>query len=233
MTVRVVEQAPEDSAGRDALGDHTLVVRGLSRRFKSREVVHGFDATLDRGQRLAITGPNGSGKTTILRCITGTLAPSEGLILICGAPAGSIAARRRVGASLSQERSFYLRLTGAANLRFFAGLRGGGGSALCAGASAGVASQVEAIIEELELREIAAQRVDRCSTGMIQQLAFARALLGEPPLLLLDEPTRSLDAGAVARLWSAIDRRPQLAVVIATHRPDDLDRCDARIDLGP
>jgi ABC-type multidrug transport system ATPase subunit len=74
--------------------------------------------------------------------------------------------------------------------------------------------------------------MDRCSTGMLQQVSFARALLGNPRLLLLDEPTRSLDLDAVERLWTALDRRPETAVLIATHRPDDLDRCTSRLDVG-
>ena len=66
---------------------------------------------------------------------------------------------------------------------------------------------------------------------MLHQLAFARALLGEPMLLLLDEPTRSLDERAVHRLWQALDRRPHLAVLLTTHNRDDLAHCDAHIDL--
>ena len=68
---------------------------------------------------------------------------------------------------------------------------------------------------------------------MLQQLSFARALLGDPRLLVLDEPTRSLDADAVERLWAALDRRPDGAVLIATHRQDDLDRCTSQIDVRP
>jgi ABC-type lipoprotein export system ATPase subunit len=90
---------------------------------------------------------------------------------------------------------------------------------------------VDALEQELELGDILAKRVDRCSTGMVQQLAFARALLGVPRILLLDEPTRSLDTEATARLWRAIEARPHLAVIIATHRDDDVARCQRRIDL--
>ena len=135
-----------------------------------------------------------------------------------------MSARRRVGTSLSQERSFYLRLTGRENLMFFSRLRHE--------RERQARRNVEAIIEELELEEIAAERVNRCSTGMVQQLSFARALLGDPSLLLLDEPTRSLDAAATARLWAALERRQRIAVLIATHRPDDLERCPTRLDLG-
>lgn len=91
--------------------------------------------------------------------------------------------------------------------------------------------RVAAIEKELELSAILAQRVDRCSTGMVQQLAFARALIGNPALLLLDEPTRSLDAEAYERLWAAIDMRPDLTLVIATHREDDIRRCHQQLDL--
>jgi ABC-type multidrug transport system ATPase subunit len=201
-----------------------LEVAGLDRRFGEREVLRGLELRLWAGERLAVTGPNGSGKTTLLRCVSGTLTPSEGRVEVCGHAAGSLAARRRIGVSLSQERSFYLRLSGRNNLLFFARLR------YRREREARLAT--EHLIDELELGTIAAERVDRCSTGMVQQLALARALLGSPALLVLDEPTRSLDPGAVERLWGAIDRRPEITLLIATHRSDDVDRCTERLDLG-
>jgi ABC-2 type transport system ATP-binding protein len=204
-------------------GERVLRIERLTRSFGAMHVVAGLDLSLSVGERAAVLGPNGSGKTTILRCVAGTLAPNSGRISIAGFAAGTIAARRRVGASLSQERSFYLRLSGHANLVFFARLR--------YHTKRDAESSVLALEEELEIAEIAAKRVDRCSTGMIQQLAFARALLGDPALLVLDEPTRSLDSQAAARLWSAIDRRPTLALLLATHREDDARRCGRRVDL--
>jgi ABC-type multidrug transport system ATPase subunit len=204
--------------------ERVLEVAGLYRRFGEREVLRGLELRLWAGERLAVTGPNGSGKTTLLRCVSGTLTPSGGRVEVCGHLAGSLAARRRIGVSLSQERSFYLRLSGRNNLLFFARLRHRRES------EARMAT--EHLIDELELETIAAERVDRCSTGMVQQLALARALLGSPALLVLDEPTRSLDPGAVERLWGAIDRRPELTLLIATHRSDDVERCTERLDLG-
>lgn len=201
-----------------------LTVRGLVRHFGDREVIRGLDLELGAGGRMALVGPNGSGKTTLLRCIAGTLTPQAGDLWIEGERAGTIAARRLVGTSLSQERSFYLRLSGRTNLRFFARLRNR--------SSRAAAQEVAALEEELELSDIADRRADACSSGMLQQLAFARALLGRPSLVLLDEPTRSLDEGATERIWAALHRRPGIAVLIATHRDDDIDRCDSRIDLG-
>jgi ABC-type multidrug transport system ATPase subunit len=201
-----------------------LSVEGLTRRFGDRDVIDGLGLELREGERVAVCGANGSGKTTLLRCIGGTVTPTSGRITVFDHPAGSSDARRMIGVSLSQERSFYLRLSGRDNLLFFAGVHG-------------IARQqavaiVKSLEEELELGAILAQRVDRCSSGMVQQLGFARALLAMPRLLLLDEPTRSLDTHAVERLWQAVEARPHLALLIATHREDDVARCDTRLDLS-
>src|SRR5215208_7617642 len=97
-----------------------LQLDGLSRWFGDHEAVAPLNAALEPGERLALTGPNGSGKTTILRCVCGTLTPSSGSVWVSGHAAGSLEARQKIGASLSQERSFYLRLSGYQNLLFFA-----------------------------------------------------------------------------------------------------------------
>ncbi len=198
-------------------------IERLSRRFGSREVVKDFDLVLARGERVALRGSNGAGKSTILRCIAGTLVPTGGRISIGDHAAGSIEARRLTGVSFSQERSFYLRLSGRANLVLFAQLRG-----YSRRAALGLVTNLE---QELELQEILPKRLDRCSTGMIQQLALARALVGDPAVLLLDEPARSLDEDAMTRLWAALDRR-RSSLLLATHQNDDLDHCDRRIDLS-
>lgn len=201
-----------------------LSLLAAGRRFGAVVVLDAVDLTLAGGHRVALVGSNGAGKSTLLRCVAGTLALSSGQALVGGHVAGSLAARRLLGASFSQERSFYLRLTGRQNLRCFARMRGH--------TAAAAARAVASLELELELESVASKRVDRCSSGMIQQLALARALLGGPRLLLLDEPTRSLDGAAIGRFWAALERRPEMAVLIATHREEDLDHCHERLDLS-
>jgi ABC-type multidrug transport system ATPase subunit len=198
--------------------------QGVRRSFGRREVLGGVDLVVERGERVALRGPNGSGKSTLLRCVLGSIQPSAGTVLVCGEPAGTLEARRRIGATLSQDRSFYLRLSGRDNLLFFARLR--------LPSLRAARAEVQQVVDELEIGAIAAQRVSRCSTGMTQQLGFARALLGAPAALLLDEPTRSLDEGATAGMWAALDRRPDLAVLIATHRDEDVTHCHRTHDLA-
>jgi ABC-type multidrug transport system ATPase subunit len=223
--VSFVSDQPATSTARSARQrrDAALLVEALERSFGPREVLRDLHVTLERGERLALCGPNGSGKTTLLRCVAGTVTPTAGRITVFGHAAGSREARRVVGVSLSQERSFYLRLSGRENLLFAAGVRGIPRS--------DAARRVAALEEELELSAILAERVDRCSTGMVQQLALARALIGDPAVALLDEPTRSLDAQAYDRLWDALDARPHLVLVVATHRDDDTRKCHRRLDL--
>lgn len=199
-------------------GEKVLEVEALQRSFGAVKVVSRFDAVLTPGTRLGLHGPNGSGKSTILKCLSGTLMPSAGMARVLGHQAGSFAARLYTGPSLSQERSFYRRLTGFENLLFFARLRHS--------SKKKAVEQVRAIEAELQLEEILPRRVDRCSTGMVQQISFARALLGSPRLLLLDEPTRSLDDGAIERIWRAIEERDHVAIVIASHIEADLEHCD-------
>lgn len=200
-----------------------LSIERLGRRFKGHEVIRSLTLSVEAGERVALRGPNGSGKTTVLRCVAGTMAPTRGSISVAGYPAGSVDARGLIGASLSQERSFYLRLSGHANLLCFARLR--------LASEAEAREQVGALEQELAIEDFASRRADTYSAGMLQQLAFARALLGDPALLLLDEPTRSLDDKAVERFWCALDQRPNAAVLVATHNRDDLGHCGHLIEL--
>jgi ABC-type multidrug transport system ATPase subunit len=221
--IPLVPLETETTAHEDSASGAVLSIERLSRRFGNNIVVRGLDLRVDPGERVALWGPNGSGKSTVLRCVAGTLLPSEGAVQVCGHEAGSLDARALVGASLSQERSFDMRLTGHANLLFFARIRFGNDSV--------AAQAVAAIEEELEIEALGAERVNRASSGMIQQIALARALLGKPALVLLDEPTRSLDADARNRLWDALRRRPETSVLIATHLEEDVSRCDGRVDF--
>jgi ABC-type multidrug transport system ATPase subunit len=201
-----------------------LQIDALNHRFGQHVVLTDFDLEAAAGEKIAIRGPNGSGKTTLLRCIAGTITATSGSIHIAGHDAGSLDARRLTGVSLSQERSFYLRLSGRQNLLLFARLKGLGRRS--------AAERVDELADELELRELMSRRADHFSSGQLQQLALARALVGNPELVLLDEPTRSLDVDARARLWSALSRRPCVAAVIATHLDEDVQHVSSVIEIG-
>ena len=206
----------------DARAD-LVVIDGLGRTFGAREVVRRLDLTVGPRERVALRGANGSGKTTLLRCVAGTLGLTRGTVRVGGHDAGSLRARELLGVTFAQERSFYMRLGGRENLLFFAQVH--------LGSKRRAIAEVDAIVDELGIEEIAARRVDQCSSGMVQQLALARALIGPARVLLQDEPTRSLDKGAIARFWEALDRRPEHAVLIATHRDEDFERCGRIVDF--
>jgi ABC-2 type transport system ATP-binding protein len=198
-----------------------LHLRNAGRHFGERPVFSGLDLELDAGERLFLGGANGSGKTTLLRCLAGTLALTSGSLAVYGSPVGSRTGRAHVGVCLNPELALYPRLSGHDNLLFAARLRL---------PLRQVDDAVGAVEHELAITDFAARRVENYSSGMRARVAVARALLGKPSLLLLDEPTRSLDTEGCQRLWTALDHR-SVACVIASHSSSDWDRCHRALDL--
>jgi ABC-type multidrug transport system ATPase subunit len=162
---------------------------------------------------VALLGPNGSGKTTTLKLISTMLLADAGLVRVGGFDAlrNGSAVRRLVGIAVANERSFFPRLSARENLDFFAALdevpRGERGRRL------------DEVLAEVGLEEQADTLAMKFSSGMYQRLGLARALIKRPAVLLLDEPTRSLDAGATAHFWNVVRGlgRRKTTVLVATH----------------
>ena len=188
-----------------------------------RRIFAALSMEVRAGERVHLAGPNGSGKTTALRCIGGTMSIDHGRIDIDGAPAGSRSARISTGLCVNPEKGLFPRLSGHDNLLFAARLRMPAGQ---------VVGAVAAVEREMAIARFAGQPTRNYSAGMRARVTVARALLGRPTLLLMDEPTRSLDAEGRDLFWAAVDRRPETACLIASHLPADRDRCDYSVDLA-
>jgi len=184
------------------------------------------EVTLDveRGEIFGLLGPNGAGKTTLLRIIATLLLPSEGHVSVAGLDVARdpLRVRRVVALASGGDHGFYWRLSGRENLRFFAGLLGYDSSEARRRAS-------EALVRA-DLGAATDESVQRYSTGMRQRLGLARALLGSPAVLLLDEPTRSLDPTAATnwRTWlRTLATDGGTTIVLATHALDEAEAlCD-------
>jgi ABC-2 type transport system ATP-binding protein len=187
---------------------------------------------IGRGGFFGLLGPNGAGKTTLLRLTCGLLNPTEGRIEVLGHdPARRPqAVRRALGAVLGGERALYWRLSGRENLHYAAALHDLRPSL--------AATRAEELLRFVDLADRADDLVEGYSTGMRQRLALARALMHDPLLLILDEPTAGLDPHAQAamrRLLGALARDRGRTIVMATHNLLEADRlCDdvAIIDRG-
>jgi ABC-2 type transport system ATP-binding protein len=162
---------------------------------------------------LALLGPNGSGKTTALKLISTILLPDAGSVRVGGFDARRNAGdvRRQVGIAVDTERSFFPRLSARENLDFFA--------ALDEVSRRQRAPGIQEVLRDTGLEEQADTLVMKFSSGMYQRLGIARALVKRPSVLLLDEPTRSLDAANTAHFWTTIRALAdqQTTVLIATH----------------
>jgi ABC-2 type transport system ATP-binding protein len=179
----------------------------------------------ERGEVLAILGPNGAGKTTTLKIISTLLMPTSGEVLICGVDAlrDPAQARRHLGVVMGGDRSVYWKLTARENLRYYAVLQQIGRPQ--------VRSRVEAVLAEVGLTDRGDDYVERFSTGMRQRLVLARALLTEPAVVLLDEPTAGLDAHAAAHLHGLIKgmRERGTTIILATHHMDEAEELADRV----
>jgi len=193
--------------------------------------VNAIDLRVERGEIFGVLGPNGAGKTTTLRMLATLLEPTSGDVRVLGLDVKTHPReiRANLGAMLSGERSLYWKLTARENLEYFA--------ALYHVPPKETKPRIDAALVAVKLADRADDYVERYSTGMRQRLALARALLPDPPLVILDEPTVGLDPQAARDLRDRVRelKRQGRTVLLTTHYMEEADQlCDriAIIDHG-
>lgn len=196
--------------------DHGVAIRTsqLTRRFADETVVDSIDLEVRTGELFGLLGPNGSGKSTTLRMLTGLIRPSSGHVEVLGGKPGSMP--RRIGAVI-EEPAVYPYLSGRQNLELLARL---------------VGARQDAVDEQLETLGLASagdRPAGGYSTGMRQRLGIAAALVHDPDLLLLDEPSAGLDPSGMVEIRELLERLAGggRTIVVSSHLLTEIDRiCD-------
>ena len=213
------ESAPRSQSS--ARTDTAIRLAGLERRYGERVALGDVSVEVPGGATLGVFGPNGAGKTTLLRVLATLLRPHAGNVEVLGAslPAEAWRVRGRVG-YLGHESLLFRDLTGRENLRYHARLH------------RVEVARVEEVLGAVGMTARAGEPVRDLSRGMVQRLAAARAVLHDPPLLLLDEPRTGLDPGAAELLEPLVGRASGRTRVLTTHDVEGgLEECDLALGL--
>ena len=194
--------------------------RGLTKHYGAIVAVQSLDLNVRRGEVYGFLGPNGAGKTTTLRMLLGLIRPTAGSARVAGASPGSPASLGRVGA-IVETPAFYPYLSGYDNLRVLAGICGA------------PASRIGPALDEVELTPRARHKFGTYSMGMKQRLGVAAALLKEPELLILDEPTNGLDPQGMADMRKLITTLGQgrRTVLISSHLLNEVELMCTRVGV--
>ena len=203
-----------------------ITARDLTRRFGDFTAVDRVSFTIERGEIFGFVGSNGCGKTTTMKMLTGLLAPSEGEALLFGEPleAGDMSSRYRVG-YMSQSFSLYTELTVRQNLELHA--------RLFHLPAKKARARLRELVEQFGLEDYLDQRASELPLGIRQRLSLAVAVVHEPEMLILDEPTSGVDPLARDRFWELLidlSRNQGVTIFVSTHFMNEAERCD-RISL--
>jgi len=205
----------------NGLGDLVIETRALTKRYGDSIVaVDHLDLRVRRGEVYGFLGPNGAGKTTTLRMLLGLVRPSSGRVAVLGFPPGAPQGLARIGAMV-EAPAFYPYLSGRDNLRVLAGHARVG------------EDRVEAVLDEVRLTDRAADRSRTYSLGMKQRLGVAAALLKDPELLILDEPTNGLDPAGMAEMRDFIRSLAKggRTVVLSSHLMGEVELVTDRVGV--
>jgi len=197
-----------------------IEARGLTRRFGDFVAVDALDLTVERGTIYGFLGPNGSGKTTTVRMLIGLLTPSAGSVTVLGhrLPRDAEWLKRRIG-YMTQGFSLYEDLTVRENLDFVARVYGLGHRQAC--------ERIRTLLGTYALEDIARRRAGSMSGGQRQRLALAAAMMHEPQLLFLDEPTSAVDPQSRRDFWEQLFDLVDAGatILVSTHYMDEAERC--------
>lgn len=196
-------------------GDSAISIKALRVIRGANLVLPGVDLDVPRGQIVGLLGPSGGGKTTLMRSIVGAQIVAGGTVTVLGEPAGSIGLRTRIG-YVSQAPSVYPDLTARENLAYFATTVGKGADA------------VAATLTSIGLEDAADRPVSTLSGGQGSRVSLGAALVGDPELLVLDEPTVGLDPALRRDLWGVFRelRDAGKTLLVSSHVMDEAVRCD-------
>ncbi|WP_029654920.1 ribosome-associated ATPase/putative transporter RbbA [Marinobacter daepoensis] len=219
-----MEQRPENPPGNDQVP--AIEAHDLTLRFGTFTAVRDVSFSIPKGEIFGFLGSNGCGKTTTMKMLTGLLTPSEGEVRLFGEPldAKDLATRQKVG-YMSQAFSLYGELTVRQNLELHA--------RLFHLPEAKIAARIQALVQEFGLEDVLDQLAGSLPLGVRQRLSLAVAVVHEPELLILDEPTSGVDPGARNRFWHLLmrlSREDGVTIFISTHFMNEGERCD-RISL--
>lgn len=197
-------------------------IQGLTKRFGPITAVDDISFQVARGEVLGFLGPNGAGKSTTMKMITGFLAPDAGTITIDGDNVAEhpVRVKRKLG-YLPEGAPLYADMTPLALLRFVGRTRGLSGADL--------ESRIEKVVEQVHLAQVLEQSIETLSKGFKRRVGIAQAILHDPPLLILDEPTDGLDPNQKHEVRALIsDMAREKAIVLSTHILEEVDAVCSR-----
>ncbi|XOK59594.1 ATP-binding cassette domain-containing protein [Paenibacillus elgii] len=205
------------------MSEFILETKRLSKQFKSFAAVKGVDLQVRPGEVYGFLGPNGAGKTTTIRMLLGLIRPTQGEVRVFGQDLARhrLDILRRVG-SLVESPSYYGNLSAYDNLEITRKLLGAR------------KSDIDKVLETVRLSEWRNKKVKTFSLGMKQRLGIAQALLGNPMLLVLDEPTNGLDPAGILEIRELIARLPEergLSVLVSSHILNEIELIASRVGI--
>lgn len=199
---------------------NAIVIEEVAKGFKHKQVIHPLSLYIEERKIFGLLGPSGCGKTTLIKMIVGMMKPDEGKITVLGRNVPNVSLLSEIG-YMAQSDALYTELTGRQNLEFFA--------KLYRLSKKEQKVRIEYAAEIVQLTSDLSIRVGDYSGGMMRRLSLAIALIQNPKILILDEPTVGIDPILKQSIWTELERlknNENKTILITTHVMDEAERCD-------
>ena len=203
-----------------------IEIKGLTKTYADVTAVDGLDLVIPKGELFGLLGPNGSGKTTTINCLSGLIKPTRGSMKVAGFDVETETAKVRAVLGISpQETAVYAHLSGRENIEFF-------GSLYSVPKDVLVKSTIS-LVQKLGLAEDADRRVSKYSGGMKRRVSIAMALVQDPQVVFLDEPTVTMDPQSRRAMWDVIEqlKAEGKTIVLTTHYMEEAEELCDRVGI--